>query len=129
MVYEAPSLARLAQWLANSDEARRELLLAEFMEAYTYAATDPAAKDAICRDEPDLTGDPHWDALVAGLAEYLAERDGFAMPLWVNQPDRSSSDTWYFLDLPSARVEADRDTPAAFRRRGVMIRPLELSRA
>jgi len=121
------TLARLL--LRTADESRRELLLAEFMEGYTYAAVTTQDHEALCVDEPSLIGDLRWDALVAGLADYLAQRDGFAAPAWVDQLDRSSATLWYFLDLPSARAAADRDTPDAFRRRGVMIRPLEFSRA
>jgi hypothetical protein len=72
-------------------------------------------------EEPDLTGHEGVDAALAGLAEYLARRDGWRVPAWTALPTRETLHFWFVDDLPGLRAWALRESPAAFRRRGVFI--------
>lgn len=72
-------------------------------------------------DEPPLTGDPRYDALLAAVAEHLSARYGLPAPLWTATADRFLTRAWWISPLPSARIYALLWTPAAFRRRGIYL--------
>lgn len=79
-------------------------------------------------EEPKRTGAMQIDAAFAALAEYLADRDGWDAPAWSRDPARRT-DGWYPAVPEVFRVEADRDSPDAFRRRGILITSRSLARA
>lgn len=72
-------------------------------------------------DEPALTGDPRFDALMAAAAEYVSARWGRPGPLWSVTVDRFLHTAWWVSDLPSARAFAAVWTPAPFQRRGIYL--------
>ncbi|MFF0154837.1 hypothetical protein [Micromonospora sp. NPDC005203] len=68
--YEPMSLARLATHLAFADTGQtRWKLVWEFLEEYRWEPAETRVD--LLRDEPGLTGEPRWDALLAALAEHL----------------------------------------------------------
>jgi len=69
------------------------------------------------------------DALLAGVAEWLAARDRFDAPLWVHAPERTLSDLWCPHTLASLRRLAGDNAPPEIRRHGVLIDPYDLVRA
>ena len=71
--------------------------------------------------EPELTGDDRVDAAIAALAEHLARRDGWRVPDWARQEQRSTLDWWFVDDLPALQAFALRESPLSFRKRGVFI--------
>lgn len=77
---------------------------------------------------PARTGAEQIDAAFAALADYLAERDGWQAPAWVCDPSRRTS-AWYPAVPEIFRAEADRDSPDAFRQRGIFITARSLNRA
>lgn len=79
------------------------------------------AAAAVFADEPPLTGDDRVDAALAALAEHLARRDGWAVPHWALQEERSTLDWWFVDDLPALQAFALRESPLSFRKRGVFI--------
>lgn len=79
-------------------------------------------------DEPALTGNDGVDAAFAALAEHLARRDGWTAPAWTADPSRETLHFWFIDDLPGLRAWALRESPAAFRRRGVFIGEKALER-
>ncbi|MGQ0464099.1 MAG: helix-turn-helix domain-containing protein [Sporichthyaceae bacterium] len=121
------SISELGAYLteARSETTRRRLAL-DFLGR--FAASDPHRRVALLLAEPGSTGEPHWDALLAGLAEHLAFHDGWDAPDWVFEPARFLDTPWYFVDLPSARGRADASSPTAFRRRNVWIDRSDLER-
>ena len=80
-------------------------------------------------DEPGLTGDNRYDALLAGLAEHSSNRNGFALPAWATQRCRFLDQAWYWIDLPGYRRWLRGVTPAAFARRHVYLDPIDLTSA
>jgi hypothetical protein len=116
------TLVRLGGLLSTSDDARRWRLVAEFLEEFRWEPS--GTRLALLADEPSPTGDEHWDVFLAGLAEYLAARDGQAAPLWTDR--RSLRRFWFPFNTAAARVDAVVHAPAAFRRRGVFVAPQEL---
>lgn len=120
-----PSLVDLANEVAVSPTPQRRcLLLSGFMEHYRHVPPDE--RGILTDDEPPLTGDPAWDALIAGLAEHLAELDARTAPAWTDYPARFLTEPWCFFDVGVWRTEAEEHSPPSFRRHGVLIRPVEL---
>lgn len=78
--------------------------------------------------EPPRTGSAQVDAAFAALADYLAGRDGWTPPAWAMDPTRGT-DAWYPAVPTIFRTEADRDSPPAFRQRGILITGRSLDRA
>lgn len=94
----------------------------------THRRGGSALAGAVFAEEPIRTGAPQIDAALAALAEYLALRDGWQARPWVHDPSRRTS-AWY-PGVPSVfRPEADRDSPEAFKRRGIFITSRSLARA
>lgn len=98
-------------------------VISQTIDTYDSRLAWGALQDAIATFEeaPELTGRPGIDAGVAGLAEYLALRDGWAVPSWALEPTRACAAPWFVRDLPSVRARAQAESPEPFRRRGVFI--------
>ncbi len=110
-----------------ADADRRWLLLLEFLEEYEHEPSP--ARPALLHAEPPGTGDDRWDALLAGVAEWLAGRAGFAAPDWVQTPGRTLSAPWCPYGLASLQRLATQNSPPELRRHGVLIDPYDLARA
>ncbi|WP_206610460.1 hypothetical protein [Actinomyces wuliandei] len=79
--------------------------------------------------EPPPTGAVEVDAALAALADFLAGRDGWQAPAWVEEPGRVCP-RWWYADVPGIfRSEAEAQSPEAFRRRGILITSRSLARA
>lgn len=119
---------RLAALLADeSDADRRWLLLLEFLEEYEHAPSTQRAR--LVRADPPTTGDDHWDALLAGVVEWLAARDELPAPAWVNMPGRILSHPWSPYSLASLQRLAADNAPPEIRRHGILVDPYDLNRA
>ncbi|MGC8465685.1 MAG: hypothetical protein ACP5O0_07120 [Acidimicrobiales bacterium] len=81
-------------------------------------ADDPAALFA---EKPPHTGDPRWDALIAGVVEDYAFHHGLPSPSWTFAPDRFLAYWWFFTSFTSMRAHAIVHTPAALSARGVFL--------
>ncbi|MGI9121097.1 MAG: hypothetical protein ACR2G7_13425 [Acidimicrobiales bacterium] len=121
------SIDRLGVHLAEAgDGDRRWLLLLEFLEEYEH---EPApTRAALLQPEPPGTGDDRWDALLAGVAEWLSTSEGRAGPDWDRTPRRTLAAPWCPYELASLQRLAGRNAPAELRRHGVLIDPYDLSR-
>ena len=100
------------------DEQTRLRVFFEFIRGAHEAG--PAALELVV-DEPALTGDERFDALLAAAAEYLCARWARPGPLWTITADRFLQTAWWVSDLPSARAFAMVWAPAPFRRRGIYL--------
>ena len=68
------------------------------------------------------------DAAFAALAEHLAERDGWDVPAWVQDSWRVAAG--WLPSVPSIfHADALRESPRAFRERGIFITARSLDRA
>jgi hypothetical protein len=70
---------------------------------------------------PESTGSPQWDALLAGLAEYVAYNAGTLVPEWTTTPDKFLKTWWFLMPFASLHGIALAETPAALANRGVFI--------
>lgn len=79
-------------------------------------------------EEPPRTGSGQIDAAFAALAAHLAARDGWTAPAWAHDPSRCT--TACYPGVPVIfRADADRESPNAFRQRGIFITSRSLLRA
>ena len=100
------------------------------LDDYTSASRrgGPDLAAGVFTDEPPHTGSVEIDAAFAALAEHLAERDGWPTPAWASDPSRRTT-AWYPSVPAIFHADADRESPEAFRRRGILITSRSLSRA
>ena len=109
----------------------RDVILAEFVDAFDLAKTDRDRYASIER-EPKLTGDSRVDALVGAIAEYLAKQRRLGrVPHWVCDPARRLDHPWFTAAAPS---DAMRDyltfsSPAEFASRNIFTEERPLRRA
>lgn len=79
----------------------REIALAEFVDTFDLAASNDDRYAALA-DEPALTGDLKLDALVGGIAEYLAKQRKLGrVPPWTGGPARRLAEPWFTTSSPS----------------------------
>lgn len=126
------SAVRCAELLAAGDtpEICWRFGILQTLDHYTSTLRRGGAELAsgVFRADPAPTGSRKVDAAFGALADHLAQRDGWAAPSWVMDPIRRTA-RWY-PDVPTIfREEARRDSPPAFRRRGIFITGRSLSRA
>lgn len=61
------------------------------------------------------------DAFLAGLADFLARRHGFAPPAWAMSASRVLENPWFSEKFPQVRLRLLRDTPSAFKDRNIFV--------
>lgn len=76
--------------------------------------------------EPASTGDPRWDALLAGVAAREARQAGLPIPRWTTSPTRFCDRAWFPTETPSLRAMAFAASPADFAIRNIYLDPAEL---
>jgi transcriptional regulator with XRE-family HTH domain len=73
---------------------------------------------------PSTTGDPRWDALLAGAVEDLFLNEGSTAPRWT--AGHALPTFWFVGSTPSLRAYAFARTPISMQVRGVMVDPTDL---
>ena len=128
----ADNAARCAVLLAAGDSAeacwRFGILqtLDDYASTLRRGGTELAAE--VFAAEPARTGSVQLDAAFAALADHLAERDGWTAPAWALDTARRTHG-WYPAVPAIFRAEAERDSPRAFRQRGILVTGRSLDRA
>ena len=85
---------------------------------------ESAAERAAFFAEPSTTGDPRWDALLAGAVEDMAMRSDLSVPDWTR--GKALPEFWFVSDRPALRAYAFAHSPFSLQVRGVMIDPTDL---
>ena len=128
----ADNAAHCAVLLAAGDTSEECWRFGILQTLDDYASTlrrgGTALAAAVLASEPAPTGSTRVDAAFAALADHLAERDGWPFPAWAMNSARRT-DGWYPAVPAIFRAEAERDSPWAFRERGILITGRSLSRA
>lgn len=91
----------------------------ELLDEFALRGWDDLRLHALT-DEP-ATVDEHVNAYLAALAEHLARTHTLGVPLWTLQERRTLDHMWFPGVAPGFRPTALRESPAAFRRRGIFI--------
>src|SRR5437588_12063346 len=109
----------------------QDVVLAEFVDTFDLAKTSEDRFASIER-EPKLTGDAKLDALVGGIAEYLAKQRRLGrVPRWVSDPARRLASPWFTTASPSdaMREYLTFASPAEFASRNIFTEERPLRRA
>jgi transcriptional regulator with XRE-family HTH domain len=89
--------------------------------AARFAGADQKGQHRMITARPPETGDPRWDAFVAGLAEWLAVRAGVPAPAWVRDDNRYLRYGWWVTPMESMRAWEYAGSPVSFQSRGVYL--------
>lgn len=107
----------------DSGEALRHVI--QFLD--DIAGRDAADVRAAIHIEPDGVGNPRWDALLAGIAEYVAHRADLPVPGWASAPGRVLNRFWFVIDdilgrsAPGLDIAAFVSAPPELANRGVFL--------
>ena len=83
----------------------------------------PRARQAeVLADPPPLTR-TRWDALLAAVAEHVAELHGHSVPAWADEPARFLRVPWIVSADPEIRANSLLYAPPAFIRHGALPDP------
>jgi transcriptional regulator with XRE-family HTH domain len=119
----ALSLAAIAV-IARDDlgrDAAQDATRLLFGFADDFRGSGRPGRIALIADEPPLTGDPRFDAALAGLAEHFAAEAAIAVPRWVEGSARFVEPWWFVASAPAFHAYTLASTPASFARHGVFI--------
>ncbi len=117
------TLARTANRIAEGVMLREAV--ADFVDDLRWARNDDDVAQRITERPRDL--DPRSDAYLGALAEHVAADRGLAAPPWSGEPDRFLPRIWW-PRYPGLWARAIVESPAAFRRRGILLGAGMLSR-
>jgi hypothetical protein len=131
LVEHPPADERFTQTLATVAERVRggedlRFAVRELLDEFALRGRDDLRAQALAQ-EPTLV-DPHVDAYLGALAEHLARTCGLPVPRWALSESRTLDRMWFPGVAPGFRPTALRESPAAFRRRGIFIARGALSR-
>lgn len=92
----------------------------ELLDEFALLGNDGQRVRALA-ERPVPTGDRRHDAFLGALAEHLACASGVERPSWACEADRFLSRVWFVSGIKGFRALALAESPAAFRRRGVLV--------
>lgn len=101
--------------------------LAEFLDDLYFVIPDEQ-RAALLRDRPVDLEDPRLNAFLGALAEHFSAVYGLDRPAWTTEPARFLEHYWFVSAYVGFTSWALVESPAAFRRRGVMITAGHLQR-
>jgi hypothetical protein len=119
--YRPPSLARIAEVIRRDLEDNRERDAKRLIFGFADSFRDAGDKSALIAGEPQPTGDPRFDAVLAGTAEYFAREAEIPAPEWTEAPGRFLETWWFWAPRPVYHAYVLARTPAPFFRHGVFI--------
>jgi hypothetical protein len=123
MTYRWPTIAKVgaevAACLDAGDEDSGRRLAFRFVEQFDKASE--IERPRMVAEAPAPTGDNHYDAMLAALAEYSCVHHGIQPPHWVDDPDRFLEVWWFVSGVKSLHANAIVHSPVSFKRRGVFI--------
>ncbi|MGH8887695.1 MAG: hypothetical protein ACRDYX_21500 [Egibacteraceae bacterium] len=86
-----------------------------------YGTFEPAQRAAMIAERPPDLDDPRHNAFLGALAEHFAAVYGLDRPAWATEPDRFLDHIWFVAKYRAFHSWAMVQSPAAFRRRGIMV--------
>jgi len=113
---EAADAASLADDLLTQGETLQSVwryVIIQLLDDYSHDLARSGVSVASQRfsREPARTRSTEVDAALAALAEYLARRDGWALPSWARKPGRYSSRWWFVSPLRGMHPTALQESP------------------
>lgn len=116
----ACSLRAFATQVAAGEDFR--FVLREFLDDVNLAAgVRPAELVLLIEPKPPDVAHPGHHAFLGALAEHIAMLHRLQNPPWATAPDRFLASWWFPVDNPAYDAVAIRESPPAFRRRGIFL--------
>ena len=109
----------ISQCLKNNAPNEAIRLALRIHEHYQRSSVD--ARLEMIKEQPDDTGDPRFDALIAGIVEYSCAVNRVAAPRWVQEEKYFLDTFWFVSDLESLHADAIVSSPISCKRRGVFL--------
>jgi hypothetical protein len=120
------TLAEVLRLVHEGEKLR--FCLAGFLDQF-YADRDPASRYACIADDPGLSGEERFDALMGAIAEHLSRRWQLGPPpAWADDPPRFLSRPW-FMGPERMKGFLLVESPMAHRRRFIFTEAEPLRRA
>lgn len=120
MTYRVGSLRGFSQRVLAGGDFR--FVLREFLDDVKLAAAvRPDDLGRMIAEPPHPLPDAGDHAFLGALAEHIAMLHDLNYPTWSAMDDRFLSAWWFPVDNPNYDAVAIRDSPPAFRRRGIFI--------
>jgi len=91
----------------------------ELLDEFALRGRDELRAAALAAEPASI--DPHVDAYLGALAEHLARSCNLPTPRWALSDSRTLDHMWFPGVARGFRPTALRESPAAFRRRGIFI--------
>jgi hypothetical protein len=91
----------------------------ELLDEFALRGRDDLRAAALAEEPASV--DSHVDAYLGALAEHLARTCGLPVPRWALSESRTLDHMWFPGVARGFRPTALRESPAAFRRRGIFI--------
>ncbi len=111
------TVAGIAERVRGGEDLR--LAVRELLDEFALRGRDDLRAAALAQEPARV--DPHVDAYLGALAEHLARASGLPVPRWASNEGRTLDHMWFPGVAPAFRPTALRESPAAFRRRGIFI--------
>jgi len=111
------TVAGVAERVRGGEDLR--FAVRELLDEFALRGRDDLRAAALA-EEP-IPVEPHVDAYLGALAEYLARACGLSVPRWALSDQRTLDHMWFPGVARGFRPTALRESPAAFRRRGIFI--------
>lgn len=124
LIANPPPDERFTQTLVTVGERVRggedlRFAVREFLDEFAMRGRDELRASALDSEPADV--DDRTDAYLAALAEHLARAADLPTPAWAADGRRSLDRMWFPGLAPGFRATALRESPVAFRRRGIFI--------
>ncbi len=111
------TLAGVAERVRDGEDLR--FAVRELLDEFALRGRDALRLQALAAEPVPV--DPHADAYLGALAEHLARVHDLPIPAWALDERRTLDHMWFPGVARGFRPTALRESPAAFRRRGIFI--------
>lgn len=114
------TLAIVAAFTRTGGVDRFNLYAKEFVDALSHPANrSPQRQLEMIIDEPELLPQPWCNVVLAGMAEFIAQREDIEVPSWTLKPERFLPKPMFWGVTPQMRAHMLVETPGPFRRRNL----------
>ncbi|MFL5818011.1 MAG: hypothetical protein ACJ76L_10470 [Conexibacter sp.] len=111
------TVASVAERVQAGEQLR--FAVRELLDEFALRGRDELRAAALAEEPANV--DPHVDAYLGALAEHLARSCHLSTPRWALSETRMLDHMWFPGVARGFRPTALRESPAAFRRRGIFI--------
>ena len=109
----------VAQCLASGDEPLARRLVYRFIEHYDKAGWEDRSR--MVATQPESTGSPRLDAMLAATIEYSCATHRVVAPGWVNEPEYFLDKFWFVSGMTSLEADALANSPISYTLRSIFL--------